>query len=75
MTIAVTGATGQLGRIVVQKLKEKVGPTQIVALARSAIAVSSGVCVGATVGVTGASIIDSQADRLSARMTTPFHHQ
>lgn len=36
MTIAVTGATGQLGRIVVQKLKEKVAPSQIVALARNA---------------------------------------
>lgn len=36
MTIAVTGATGQLGRIVVQKLKEKLDASQIVALARSA---------------------------------------
>lgn len=35
MTIAVTGATGQLGRLVVEKLKERVAPSQIVALARS----------------------------------------
>jgi NAD(P)H dehydrogenase (quinone) len=36
MTIAITGANGQLGRIVVGKLKEKVSGTDIVALARSA---------------------------------------
>ena len=36
MTIAITGATGQLGRLVVQKLKTKVPPASIVALARSA---------------------------------------
>lgn len=36
MTIAVTGATGQLGRIVIEKLKEKIAPAQIVALARNA---------------------------------------
>jgi len=35
MKIAVTGATGQLGRIVVNKLKEKVSPENIVALVRS----------------------------------------
>jgi NAD(P)H dehydrogenase (quinone) len=35
MTIAVTGASGQLGRIVVQKLKEKIAPQGILALARS----------------------------------------
>lgn len=35
MTIAVTGATGQLGRIIVQKLKQKVAPRQIIALARN----------------------------------------
>ena len=34
MTIAVTGATGKLGRIVVTKLKDKVGAEPIVALAR-----------------------------------------
>jgi NAD(P)H dehydrogenase (quinone) len=34
MTFAVTGASGQLGRIVVEKLKSKVGPSEIVALAR-----------------------------------------
>ncbi len=34
MTIAVTGATGQLGRIVVQELKKKAEPSGIVALAR-----------------------------------------
>lgn len=35
MTIAVTGATGQLGRLVVEKLKQKVPASQIVALARN----------------------------------------
>ncbi len=35
MTIAVTGATGQLGRIIIEKLKEKVPATDIVALVRS----------------------------------------
>lgn len=35
MTIAVTGATGQLGRIVIEKLKAKVPASDIVALARS----------------------------------------
>ena len=35
MKIAITGATGQLGRLVVNSLKEKVSPENIVALARS----------------------------------------
>lgn len=35
MKIAITGATGQLGRIVVEKLKEKVDVSNIVALVRS----------------------------------------
>lgn len=35
MTIAITGATGQLGQLVVAKLKEKVAATDIVALVRS----------------------------------------
>lgn len=35
MTIAVTGATGQLGRLVVESLKAKVAADQIVALVRS----------------------------------------
>jgi NAD(P)H dehydrogenase (quinone) len=35
MTIAITGATGQLGRLVVTKLKTKVPATEIVALVRS----------------------------------------
>lgn len=35
MTIAITGATGQLGRLVVAKLKEKVPAADIVALVRS----------------------------------------
>jgi NAD(P)H dehydrogenase (quinone) len=34
MSIAITGATGQLGRLVVEKLKEKVPAADIVALAR-----------------------------------------
>jgi NAD(P)H dehydrogenase (quinone) len=35
MTIAITGATGQLGRIVVEKLKENVPAASIIALVRS----------------------------------------
>ncbi|HUP48184.1 MAG TPA: SDR family oxidoreductase [Thermoanaerobaculia bacterium] len=35
MTIAVTGATGQLGRLVIRKLKDQVPAGEIVALARS----------------------------------------
>jgi NAD(P)H dehydrogenase (quinone) len=35
MTIAITGATGQLGRLVINKLKEKVSDADIVALVRS----------------------------------------
>lgn len=35
MTIAVTGATGQLGRLVIERLKTKVPPASIVALART----------------------------------------
>ena len=34
MTIAVTGSTGQLGRIVIEKLKSKIPAAEIVALAR-----------------------------------------
>lgn len=35
MTIAITGATGQLGRLVINKLKEKASDAEIVALVRS----------------------------------------
>ncbi|HET7275760.1 MAG TPA: SDR family oxidoreductase [Longimicrobiaceae bacterium] len=35
MTIAITGATGQLGRLVIERLKTRVAPDDIVALARS----------------------------------------
>jgi NAD(P)H dehydrogenase (quinone) len=35
MTIAVTGATGQLGRLVIEKLKNQVSPYDIFALARA----------------------------------------
>ena len=35
MTIAITGATGQLGRLVVSKLKNKVSDAEIIALVRS----------------------------------------
>ena len=35
MTIAVTGATGQLGRLVIAALKQRVAIDDIVALARS----------------------------------------
>jgi len=36
MTIAITGATGQLGHLIIQDLTAKIGADQIVALARSA---------------------------------------
>lgn len=36
MTIAITGATGQLGRLVIAKLKDKVAASDIVAVVRSA---------------------------------------
>ena len=46
MQIAVTGATGQLGRLVVETLKERVEPDRVVALARTpAKAVDLGVAV------------------------------
>jgi NAD(P)H dehydrogenase (quinone) len=35
MKIGVTGATGQLGRIVIEKLKERVSSESIVALVRT----------------------------------------
>lgn len=35
MTIAITGATGQLGRLVVEKLKTRTSPSDLVALVRS----------------------------------------
>lgn len=35
MTIAITGATGQLGRLVIDRLKARIAPDQIVALVRS----------------------------------------
>ncbi|NVB41820.1 SDR family oxidoreductase [Pseudenhygromyxa sp. WMMC2535] len=35
MTIAIAGSTGQLGRIVVSKLVEKIGPDDVIALART----------------------------------------
>ncbi|MDR2215846.1 MAG: NAD(P)H-binding protein, partial [Nevskiaceae bacterium] len=35
MTIAITGATGQLGRLVIEKLKQKANAADIVALARN----------------------------------------
>ncbi len=35
MTIAVTGATGQLGRLIIESLKSKVAADGIVALVRS----------------------------------------
>ena len=36
MTIAITGATGQLGRLVIQQLKARTGAANLIALARSA---------------------------------------
>ena len=35
MTMAVTGATGQLGRLVIENLKERVDAREIIALART----------------------------------------
>lgn len=35
MTIAITGATGQLGRLVIEKLRAKLPSAHIVALARN----------------------------------------
>jgi len=35
MTIAITGATGQLGRLVIDKLKTKVPASEIIALVRT----------------------------------------
>jgi NAD(P)H dehydrogenase (quinone) len=35
LKIAVTGATGQLGRLVIEQLKQRVGPEDIIALART----------------------------------------
>ncbi|WP_337248509.1 hypothetical protein [Rhodovulum sulfidophilum] len=35
MTVAITGATGQLGRLVIDTLKDKIAPDGNVALARS----------------------------------------
>lgn len=46
MTIAITGATGQLGRLVVATLKTRVDPATIVALARTP---ASGADLGVTV--------------------------
>lgn len=46
MTIAITGATGQLGRLVVAALKTRVDPTTILALARTP---ASGADLGVTV--------------------------
>lgn len=35
MTIAITGATGQLGRLVISKLRNQLPASEVVALARS----------------------------------------
>ncbi len=35
MTIAITGATGQLGRLVIQQLKQRTDAANLIALARS----------------------------------------
>ena len=35
MTIAITGATGQLGRLVIQQLKSRIAPSSLVALVRT----------------------------------------
>ena len=40
MTIAITGASGQLGRLAITELKTKVDPGQIIALARNPEAVA-----------------------------------
>ena len=44
MTIAVTGATGQLGRLVIAGLKAKIDAGDIVALAAVSLCYCAGVC-------------------------------
>ncbi len=61
MTYAITGATGQLGRLVVEKLKAKVPPGDIVALARTA-------SKGADLGVATRAFDYSQPNTLSAAL-------
>ncbi|ADO43940.1 SDR family oxidoreductase [Ketogulonicigenium vulgare] len=61
MTIAVTGATGQLGRLVIAQLKEKVPADQIVALVRD-------VAKAADLGVTARAADYSQPDSLEVAL-------
>jgi NAD(P)H dehydrogenase (quinone) len=61
MTYAVTGATGQLGRLVVEKLKAKVGAAEVVALARSPDK-------GAELGVTVRAFDYSKPETLAAAL-------
>jgi NAD(P)H dehydrogenase (quinone) len=61
MTYAVTGATGQLGRLVVQKLKSKVPPAEIVGLVRSP-------AKGADLGVTLREADYSKPETLAAAL-------
>jgi len=61
MTIAVTGATGQLGRLVIAELKKKVSPEQIIALVRSPDKASD-------LGVTARQADYSQPDTLVAAL-------
>jgi NAD(P)H dehydrogenase (quinone) len=61
MTYAVTGATGHLGRLVVEKLKAKASPSEIVALARSPEK-------GADLGVTVRAFDYSKPETLAAAL-------
>lgn len=61
MTIAVTGSTGQLGRLVIAALKEKVPASEIVALARNA-------AKAADLGVTVREADYGSAERLKAAL-------
>ncbi|WP_312549095.1 SDR family oxidoreductase [Massilia sp.] len=59
MTIAVTGATGQLGRLVINKLKQKVPANDIVAIARSAERVNGLGVAGRTADYTQPAALDA----------------
>jgi NAD(P)H dehydrogenase (quinone) len=62
MTIAITGATGQLGRLVVEKLKSKVSSASIVALVRSPAKADA-------LGVTAREADYTKADNLDRALT------
>lgn len=61
MTIAITGATGQLGRLVIAKLKTKLPAAEIVALARDP-------AKAADLGVTARAADYSKPEQLAAAL-------